>query len=289
MAIDYLTSGATNMNVGSWVLIGGGAGTGIVTAATLVVSSSTAQTITGYDGSVAGIGQISYMDIRPPFSGTIGSTATPLKIGASTRVWNAASGGTLYLQAANDTTGGSAANTIALYQHSSSGTAYLMGGTFTQVQIGSGNVTIGSSAVVTTLYVTGGTVTIEDNATAITTMNITGSGKVVCSRQVTTASLSGSAQCTYDDTGAITTLSSFSGSNWTHMQGNITTATISGVFNAGNLKADATVGGTSLTWYNTATYISPAVGGATLTQSNVTNILGGYQSAYTGGGGVPIP
>lgn len=289
MAIDYLTSGATNMNTGSWVLIGGGAGTGIVTAATLVVSSATAQTVAGFDGSVAGIGQISYMDIRPPFSGTIGSAASPLKIGASTRVWNAASGGTLFLQAANDTTGGSSANTIALYQHSSPGTASLLGGTFTQVQVGNGSVIIGASAVVTTLYVTGGTVTIDDNATAITTMNITGSGKVICRRQVTTASLSGSAQCTYDDTGTITTLSAFAGSNWTHMNGNITTATISGIFNAGNLKADATMGGSSLTWYNTATYVSPAVGGAALTLSNETKILGGYQTAITSGSGVLVP
>lgn len=284
MAITYLNAGSITMAAAAW-----SDGIGFANASTNVISSQTAQTVTTALDYSTGIGQIGYLDIRPPFSGTIGSTASPLKIGASTRVWNAASGGTLYLQAANDTTGGSAANTIALYQHSSPGTAVLVGGTFTQVQVGTGNVTIGSGAVVTTLYVTGGTVTIQDNATAITTMNITGSGKVICSRQVTTVSISGSAQCTYDDAGAITTLSAFSGSNWTHMQGNITTATISGVFNAGNLKSDATVGGTSLTWYNTATYISPAVGGATLTQSNVTNILGGYQTAFTGGGGVPIP
>lgn len=284
MALSYLTAGATNMNAGSW-----SDGIGFATSATLIVSSQTAQTVAGFDASIAGIGQISYLDLRHLFSGTIGSVASPLKCGASTRVWNAMSGGTLYLQAANDTTGGSTANTIALYQHSGQSTAYLVGGTFTQVQIGAGVVTIGSSAVVTTLYVTGGTVTIEDNATAITTVVVSGSGKVVCRRQVTTITTSGGGQFSYDDTGAITTATIEAGSIWTHLQGNITTAIIRGRFDASGLKADATIGGTSVTWFNTATFVSAAVGGATLTQSNVTNILGGYQSATTSGGGVPIP
>lgn len=162
MALSYLTAGATNMNAGSW-----SDAIGFATSATLIVSSQTSQTIAGFDGSIAGIGQISYLDLRRLFSGTIGSTAAPLKCGASTRIWNDMGGGTLYLQAANDTTGGSAANTIALYQHSGPSTAILIGGTFTQVQVGAGNVTIGAGTVVTTLYVTGGTVTVEDNATAI--------------------------------------------------------------------------------------------------------------------------
>lgn len=284
MALSYLTAGALNMNAGSW-----SDGIGFATSATLIVSSQSAQTIAGFDGSIAGIGQISYLDLRSLFSGTIGSAASPLKCGASTRVWNNMGGGTLYLQAANDTTGGSAANTIALYQHTGPSTATLIGGTFTQVQISSGNVTIGSGTVVTTLYVSGGVVTIEDNATAITTVVVTGSGRVTCRRQVTTVTTSGSGQFSYDDTGAVTTATIEAGSFWTHLQGNITTAVIRGAFNASGLKADATIGGTSLTWWNTATFTSAALGGATLTQSNVTNILGGYQSAFTGGGGVPIP
>ena len=284
MALSYLTAGALNMDAASWA-----EGIGFATSATLIVSSQSAQTIAGFDGSVAGIGQISYLDLRSLFSGTIGSTASPLKCGASTRVWNNMSGGTLYLQAANDNTGGSAVNTIALYQHTGPSTAILSGGTFTQVQVSSGTVTIGSGTVVTTLYVSGGVVTIADNATAITTVVVTGSGRVTCNRQVTTVTTSGSGQFIYDDTGAVTTATIEAGSFWTHLQGNITTAVIRGAFNASGLKADATVGGTSLTGCNTATFTSAALGGATLTQSNVTNILGGYQSAYTGGGGVPIP
>lgn len=284
MALSYLTPGALNMNAGSW-----SDGIGFATSATLIVSNQSAQTIAGFDGSVAGIGQISYLDLRGLFSGTIGSTASPLKCGASTRVWNNMSGGTLYLQAANDTTGGSAANTIALYQHSGPSTATLIGGTFTQVQVGNGNVTIGSGTVVTTLIVTGGTVTVEDNATAITTLVVSGGGKLILRRQVTTVTTDGLSVITYDDTSAITTATIGAGSTWNHLQGNITTATIRGAFNASGLKADATIGGTSLTWYNTATFVSAAVGGATLTQSNVTNILGGYQSATTSGAGVPIP
>jgi len=284
MALSYLTDGALNMNAGSW-----SDGIGFATTATLIVSSATSQTVAGFDASVAGIGQISYLDLRPLFSGTIGSAASPLKCGASTRVWNAMSGGTLYLQAANDTTGGSAANTIALYQHSGPSTANLSGGTFTQIQVGAGVVNIGASAVVTTLYVTGGTVNIADNATAITTVVVSGSGKVICNRQVRTVTTSGGAQFTYNDTSAVTTATIEAGSIWNHFQGNITTAVIRGTFNASGLKADATIGGTSLTWFNTATFVSAAVGGATLTQSNVTNILGGIQNTMTGGGGVPVP
>jgi hypothetical protein len=272
------------MAAGSW-----SDGIGFALSATLIVSSQTGQTVTGFDASTAGIGQISYLDIRPLFSGSIGSAASPLKMGASTRVWNAASGGTLYLQAANDTTGGSSANTIALYQHSGQSTATLVGGTFTQVQVSAGVVTIGSGTVVTTLRVSGGTVTVEDNATAITTYECTGSGKVIMQRQITTGTADGLSTTTYDDSGAITTCTVGSGATWNHLQGNITTAVFRGTINTGGLKADATFGGTSLTWWNTATLVTPAVGGATLTQSNVTNILGGYQAATTSGGGVPIP
>ncbi len=284
MALSYHTAGATNMNAGSW-----SDAIGFATSATLIVSSQTSQTIAGFDGSIAGIGQISYLDLRRLFSGTIGSTAAPLKCGASTRVLNDTGGGTLYLQAANDTTGGSAANTIALSQHLGPSTATLIGGTFTQVQVGAGNVTIGAGTVVTTLIVTGGTCTVEYNATAITTIRVRGGGKLILRRQVTTIKTDGRSVITYDDSGTITTAEIGDGSTWNHLQGNITTADIAGVFSATNLKADATIGGTSLTWYNTSVFFSAATSGATLTQQNVTNILGGIQSTQSGGAGVPIP
>jgi hypothetical protein len=282
MAIAYLNDGSTTMAALAW-----SDATGFAAGATLVISSASAQTITTAVDQSA-VAQIDYLNIRRLFSGTIGSSASPLRTGATGTIWNDAGGGTLYLEAANIAGGGSA-NTIAKYQHSSPGTAVLSGGTITQIEVSAGNVTIGASVVCTTLYVTGGQVTIEDNATAITTMTITGSGRVICRRQVTTAQISGSTSCTYDDAGTITTLTVLSGSTWVHWRGDVTTAVISGTFNAGNLRANATMGGTSLTWIFPAMYVSPSIGGAVLTQSNVTNILGGYQTAFTGGGGVPVP
>lgn len=282
MAIAYLNDGSTTLAAAAW-----SDATGFAAGATLVINSASAQSITTAVDQSA-VAQVDYLNIRRLFSGTIGSASSPLRTGATSTIWNDAGGGTLYLEAAN-IAGGGAANTIAKYQHSANGTAVLSGGTITQIEVSAGVVQIGASVVCTTLYVTGGTVTIEDNATAITNVTITGSGKVICRRQVTNAQISGSASCTYDDSGTITSLSALAGSTWTHWRGDVTTAVVSGTFNAGSLRANATVGGTSLTWIYPAVYVSPSIGGATLTQSNVTNILGGYQTAFTGGGGVPIP
>jgi hypothetical protein len=112
---------------------------------------------------------------------SIGSSSTPLTIGVSgTLTW---SGTGSYIKIKADTTDGI---TRAVIQPTGGGTAYLSGGTFDQVEGGSGLVDIDATAVVTTALGAGAGWSIAYNATGITTFTLA-KGTATTKRSIGTA------------------------------------------------------------------------------------------------------
>lgn len=282
MADTYLTEGATSFVAGSWA-----DGIGFAVGADLNIDRMTAQTVdAGLDQSA--VAQIDYLKIGRGFSGTIGTLSTPLKCGASAAALNAmgifndAAGGTLYLHAAN-IAGAGVANTIAYYAHSGMGRAYLVGGAFTTIDVGSGYVEVGQSATSPTVNVGGGEMFI-DSGTAATTLNIFG-GKVRTKRQFATINNYGGA-LVYDISATITTGLCGSTARWDHRGGNITTMTIAGAFTVENLNRTCTVGVTALTTWPKANINRTTPSTVSATFSNETKVAGGPATGYSAGGGI---
>lgn len=218
MAIEYLANGATSLAAANW------SGSGFADNATLIIEQGS-QTITGgldQSGLTTGI---DYLDIRPGFTGNIGSpSAGALTVDADTTTADyiryAALGGTLYLNA------GGGSGVIRNFYSDGRGTSYLTGGTFTTVIVSSGTCYIQSGTVVTNLYVLGGRVVISDNATAITLANITSRGQVTSERPFTTVNIGGGGYLDYDnDDGDALGTVTLDGGTFVHRSGDIGTYT----------------------------------------------------------------
>lgn len=277
MALAYLTEGSATVAAGAW-----SDAIGFAAAATLIIDRMTAQTIdTALDQSA--VAQINYLKIGRGFSGTIGTLASPLKCGALSAalnamgVFNDAAGGTLYLHAANIAGAGSA-NTIAYYSQSGMGRAFLVGGAFTTIDVGSGYCEVGQSATCPTVNVGGGEVFI-DSGTAATTLNIYG-GKVRTKRQFTTINNYGGTLI-YDISATITTGVCGSTARWDHRGGDITTMTIAGALTVENLNRSCTIGVTALTTWPKANINRTTPSTVSATFSNETKVAGGPATGYT--------
>lgn len=116
------------------------------------------------------------------YTGDIGTSSTSLEVSVSNVTttsallsWEALRG-SIWINGTIDR---------AEIHNTGSGAFNLTGGTGTTVIVRAGTVNIAAAAIVTTLIVMGGNVTVGYNATAITTLRVSG-GSVLNSRQITT-------------------------------------------------------------------------------------------------------
>lgn len=270
----YLLAQSTSLAAANW-----SDATGFADNAVLEIRSG-GQTVTaGLDQSGLTEG-ITSLNIGSEFTGTIGGTAGPLKCdvdGSGTPyLRNAASGGTLYYQAAGDN------NLCVKFIQSGAGSSYIVGGTVTTLEVNAGYVGVNDSTTLATVNVTGGTFEAD---TAVTTLNQWG-GSVIAKKSVTTWTQWGGAAVFNSIAGSITTLSQGSAGGFDHRGGNIATATIAGNFTVARANHAATIGGTAATIVSTTANVVSTATGAAITWSNLAYIGAGF----TGGGqGAPIP
>lgn len=259
MAIAYLNEGAVSLAAANW-----SDATGLASSATCVIDRGGQSIVNDLDWSSAiTVTRLGYLAIRRPFTGNIGdSSVGPLKINASSYIYYAAAAGSLYWQSA-----GPSSNTTALFEMpvGTGGACYIQGCTITEARIYGGQCYVNSSTVVTTMYTMLASVSIDSNATAITTLTVTNGATVVLKRSVTTLNLINGTVIIDGDGISITTLNQYGGTI-NHKSGDIPTFNqYGGQYTAQNLRRDATIAGTAGTIYPGATGALQRAPGATLT------------------------
>jgi len=275
MANAYHVPGSTSMAAAAW-----DDGIGFAQDATLIFDAPHGenQDVNLFCDQSA-LPQVTSLDFQPTFSGSIGTTANPLKTGAKTRIQNAAMGGILSLMAAC-IAGTGAANTIALFIQSGTGRTDLLGGTVTEVQQGAGVINVNSSTVVTTVNHSGGTATYEYNATPITTLTAQ-TGMIILKRQVTTL-VNHSALIIYDTVLNCTNFTDGPTAVTDWRGGNIATGNMAGTFTVENATRACTIGSTAFRPWASAKINRNTQAGVAVTFSNETPIAGGPRTAAIG-------
>lgn len=274
-AATYLNTNATSVLPVNW-----SDATGIVEDATCIIDAQggTAQAIT-LDVNRSAIAGVDTFSIQATFSGSVGTQNSPLMMGCKTKFTNSASGGVLNYQAANIAGAGAApttANLCSLFVQAGSGTANILGGTFTEIQQASGTVNVNQSTVVTTVNHSGGTATYESNGTPITTLTIAG-GMVILKRGVTTIVNHGG-WIIYDNLIACTTFTGGPNSNTDWRGGAITTANILGGFTVQNLTRATTFTNTRV-WASASFNMNPQAGVVLTFTNPITYIAGGPRTS----------
>jgi hypothetical protein len=242
--LTYLNEGAISLAAANW-----DDGIGPVFEATLAIDRGAQDIVNDLDFTAMTTGGISSLDIRPQFTGNIGTAAVPLKIAATENtavIYYNAGNGNLYIQAAN--TADSNVNTNIEMSGGAGGVLHLIGGTFTNVTICGGTCRIYAGAVVTNLRTLGGTVIQEYNATANTLVDLAG-GTVTTERGVVTCKMLSGTSLVADIKGSGvlgSTLFEQNGGMLDHRAGNIPVATFrAGAYNNQNARRASTVAGTS--------------------------------------------
>jgi len=268
MSLAYLNAGATDLAAANW-----SDATGFTTNAQLAIDSGSQAIVTNVDQSGVASG-IEYLDVYPAFTGTIGTAAAPLIVDADQatdpHVLYAASAGAMFL----------ASDGITKLQKTGGSTLTLTTGTFPLIEHQQGQMTVEAAVVVTAAYLMGGVSEIKDNATAITTLDITG-GTHTIYRGAATVILS---NCTvYVDTGSdsfgSTSLTIGPGTTLYWVSGNLPIVTWRGGKILNQLRNPATFGGTS-----SIIYAPAAVGyqgqsnGPTATWSTPTTVRGRFNT-----------
>jgi hypothetical protein len=242
MAIAYLNEGAVSLAAVNW-----SDATGLVSSAECVIDRGGQAIVTNLDFSAIATTRVTYLHIRKPFTGSIGNSSVgPLKVNTSSATYYAAGGGSLYLQSA-----GPSSNTTVLFEMptGTGGAAYLQGGTFTEARIYGGQCYVNASTVVTTMYAMSSSVTIDANATAITTLYVFPGATVYLKRSATNVVVLGGTLIIDGDGITVTTLRQ-SGGNVDHRSGDISTFTAEGgAYTNQTLRRDATIAGTAATIY----------------------------------------
>lgn len=269
MATAYLNNGATDLAAANW-----SDATGLASSATCVIDAGGQAIVSNLDWSSAiASTRLASLAIRKPFTGSIGnSTVGPLKINASTAIYYAAGGGSLYWQSA-----GPSSNTTALFEmpSGSGGACYMQGGTVTQANIFGGQCYVNSSTVITTMYTQSSSVTIDYNATGLTTLYVMAGSTVYLKRSATNVVVLQGGTLIIDGDGITITTLRVSGGLVDLRSGDISTLTGEGGNITGqSLRRDSTIAGTAATIYPNFVGALQRAPGATLTWStgNITYV-----------------
>lgn len=259
MAIAFLNEGATSDAAANW-----SDATGYAAAATLVINSDTAQTISG--GLDNSANSIASLDIRWPFRGSYGSeTAGPVIFdcdgGSPNTVNYDARAGKFFVKAGGNNT------LITTFNHTSPGAVYAMGGIFTTFGQQRGTFNANGATTLTEYGIWGGSATLDTLSTgsASTTINAW-AGNLVCKRNMTTLNVWNASVVKSDNTSGATTVNMYGGYlEW--WLGTITTFNYyGGELNLANITRDTTI--TTLNVYPGASPAAVRSIAATVTITN---------------------
>ncbi len=261
MAIAYLNEGSTSDAAGNW-----SDAVGYANAATLVVNTDTAQTISaGLDYSALGTG-IASLDIRWPFRGSYGSEANgPLIVdadgGSPNTINYDARAGKFFIKA------GGGSTLITTFNHTSPGAVYAMGGIFTTFGQQRGTFNANGATTLTEYGIWGGSALLDtlSSGAASTTINAW-AGSLVTKRNMTTLNIWNASVVKSDNTSGATTVNMYGGyCEW--WLGTITTFNYyGGEINFANITRDTTI--TTLNVYPGANPAAVRAIAATVTITN---------------------
>jgi len=245
MATAYLNDGATSFAAANW-----SDATGFATNADLIVSGSSTGIVSDLDQSAVATG-INSLIVGPSFNASIGNESTgPLIVDVDdvTGLWTSAAptkakvvynatGGSFRLRA-----GGGSAVVSNSFVDAPGATMYLMGGTFTTLNVYRGTTSVNSSTTLVTAYVDGGIITIDYKASGLTTLVIY-AGSVTCKRPASTLIELNGGTLILDDDGATATVAiTQNGGNFIHIAGNVTTHNANaGTYTAARMRKKATI------------------------------------------------
>lgn len=256
--MTYLNEGAVSLAGANW-----GDGTGFANTANLTISSGSQTITTALDQSSLTAG-IDTLTILPGFTGRIGGSGYgSLKVDAdestTNRIIYNAGGGSLYLQASGDN------SIISNFWMSSLGSAYLTGGTFSNVVLGQGSLSVDSTTVLTDPIFDGGAAVVQAG-TAATSLTVRG-GSHVWKRGATTINVYGRGRLNIDCAGtAITTLNILSSEAEVVLT---SSGTITTVNNWGRLLASGIARTITITNYNSGPAAFLADAPSMLTRTNI--------------------
>jgi hypothetical protein len=251
MATEYLNDGATSFAAANWATITGGAGSGFVNTATLIVPGGSNSVTGDMDWSALTSG-IAWLKIAEPFSGNIGTAASPLYV---------------------DVTDGSAAewrsdNNEGRLRHDGSGRSYLINGTVTYLRVQRGTFQAEAASTVTNAVLMGGSATFLTKTAAGTLLNVY-AGSHVIQRPFTTINVYGGTLLVnvYNAAGA-STINQYGGTVILYGHGNTAVTAynhLGGALDWSKLRVDTTI--TTYTRQFGAT-VSGRPNGAALTLTN---------------------
>lgn len=247
MAIAYLNEGATSDAAANWT-----DATGFAAAATLVINTNTAQTISG--GLDHSANSIASLDIRWPFKGSYGSEAAGPVIfdadgGSPNTVTYDARAGKFFVKAGGNNT------LITNFFHTSPGYVSVQGGIFTNYGQHAGTMTANGATTLTNYGLYGGSAVLDALSTGSAyTLIDAWAGGLDLARDGTTLNIDGANVVKSDGTGTTTTVNLRRGYlEW--RIGTITTLNYyGGDFNPANATRDVTV-----TTFNVYPGANPAV------------------------------
>lgn len=257
MAIAYLNEGATSDAAANW-----SDATGFANAATLVINTDTAQTISGgLDHSALGTG-IASLDIRWPFRGSYGSEAAGPMItdcdgGSPNTINYDARAGKFFIKA------GGGSTLITNFNHTSPGAVFAQGGIFTTFGQQRGSLVANGATTLTTFGITGGNALLDTLSTGaastlIEMLRASGGGDggaVLRLKRDTTTLTIDVGSCTKEGGTGTTTTVNLRGGYLEWWVGTITTLNYyGGELNLANVSRDVTV-----TTFNVYPGANPAV------------------------------
>lgn len=272
MATEYLTEGVNDLVSTNWKTSSGGAGSGFADTATLVISRGGTNITNNMDRSADTATGIRYLIIAEAFSGSIGTSATPLITEASDGTiaeWRSDNTegriehngtGTLYVQGA--TTG------IDNLMQNGSGNTVLLSGTATYARVQRGRFQAEAASVVTNATLMGGSAVFGTKTSAGTLLNVYG-GSHTIRRPFTTMNVYGGTLIVdVANAAAASTINQYGGT--VMLNGHGTTAItaynlLGGTLDATRLSVDTTI--TTLILQYGVTYVGKP-NGATLTFTN---------------------
>lgn len=281
MATRYLAEGSTDLNVtASWrATIDGATGQTVPTAGDTVYITEGSQ-IVNTNPTTLNV-DLEYVEVTRGFTGDLGESGTPLTIACSN------SGDSVFVL-----------NSGGRYSYITAGTAnidrlkiavpagskvYLTGGTFTLVEVYSGDVIVSGSATVTTLRHYGGTVTARAG-TAFTTAIVQNGAILRSERSITTGLLAGDSRTVMMEAAGSGTLIRVTGNAWFNPQSSGTFAQIDqhgGVITPEGARFPVPV--TLLNLYQGVAYSS--VGQSKLNVGTAGDVGGGSLQDWTTGSG----
>jgi hypothetical protein len=271
MATEYLNDGATSFAAANWATIAGVGGSGFANGATLVVPGGSNSVTGDLDWTALTTG-IATLKIAEPFSGNIGTAASPLYVDVtdgSAAEWRSDNNeGRLRHDGSGSLFFRSDATAVDNFWQYGAGRSYLINGTVTYLRVQRGTFQAEAASTVTNAVLMGGSATFLTKTAAGTLLNVY-AGSHVIQRPFTTINVYGGTLLVnvYNAAGA-STINQYGGTVILYGHGNTAVTAynhLGGALDWSKLRVDTTI--TTYTRQFGAT-VSGRPNGAALTLTN---------------------